>query len=103
LKRLPTFASQRLMRWATLAMNISVANSIAAKVPAITRNWPTRPFAGSMNWGRNAAKKRIAFGFVTAEKRPWRNSVAPRRGSTLPAGTTPIGGERQTWMPSQTR
>jgi hypothetical protein len=91
------------MRCATLAMNISVANSIAANVPAITRNWVTRPRAGSMNWGRKAAKKRIAFGLVTAESKPWRNSAPPLRGSTAPAGTTPIGGERQTWMPSQTR
>jgi len=103
LKRRPTRASQRLMRCATLAMNISVANSIAAKVPAITANCTARLRCGSMNCGRNAAKKRIAFGLVTAESRPWRNSVAPARGSTLPALTTPIGGERQTWIPSQTR
>jgi len=56
-----------------------------------------------MNCGRNAVKNSSPFGLVSADSAPWRNSERPARGSAGAWSAMPIGGARQTWMPSQTR
>ena len=103
LKRRPTRRSHGLMRWAMLAISASVATSIAANVPAMTTNWTKRLRAGSMNWGRKAAKKRSPLGLVNAESAPCWKSDQRDRISAEASTSKPIGGERQTWTPSQTR
>ena len=86
-----------------VAMTSSVRISTATKVPAMTVNCSSRLRRGSMNCGRKAAKKRMPFGLVIADSAPWRNSDAPERGPDPARRSAPTGGERQTWMPSQTR
>ena len=58
-------------------------NSMTTNVVAMTRNCTKMPRAGSMNCGRNAAKKRIPFGLVAAELVEQRAKAELRRGSRL--------------------
>ena len=84
-------------------MSSSVIISITAKVPAMMKNCVNRLRAGSMNCGKKAAKNSMPFGFVSADSAPWRNIDQPARGCAEPCTSSPMGGERQTCMPSQTR
>lgn len=72
-------------------------------VPAMTANWPIRFLFGSMNCGRKATKKSNPFGLVAAESAPCRNSEAPDLLSAVVDSCDATGGDRHTWIPSQTR